>query len=299
MRSKLAPMAVFVVIIMQTGLPGAYAAEGLAIGSVGFARPESVEYYADRDIYLVSNINGHPAAKDGNGFISTLSPAGELLDLRWIDGAEPGIRLNAPKGMAIADGILYIADLDEVHRFELPGGRQLKSVKITGATFLNGITPNPAGGVFVTDSGLQAGEGGLVPSGSDAVYQVTAGGRYRALIKDSEMGRPNGIVFVDGWKIIVSFGTGSVIGYQDSGGNRTFPAPATGGLDGMLKMDDGSYLMSSWEGASIYRLDGDGNYQVIATQLESPADLGYDDKRQRILVPLFLKDEVRIIPYNQ
>jgi len=240
MKSKLALIAALLAALAEPGLHGAQAANRLAIGSVGFATPESVEYYADNDLYLVSNINGHPAARDGNGFISMLSPAGELLDLKWIDGADPGTRLNAPKGMAINDGILYVADLDEVHLFELPGGRQLQSVRITGATFLNGITPNPVGGVFVTDSGLQAGEGGLVPSGSDAVYEVTANGRYRALIKNPDLGRPNGIVFAQGWKIIVSFGTGSVIGYGDSGSRHYYPSPATGSLDGLLVMDDGS-----------------------------------------------------------
>jgi hypothetical protein len=51
-----------------------------------FRRPESVEYYAAEDVYLVTNINGSPDLADDNGFISKISPEGELLELKWLDG---------------------------------------------------------------------------------------------------------------------------------------------------------------------------------------------------------------------
>ncbi len=95
-------------------------AERMVIEAVGFATPESVEYYAAEDVYLVTNINGSPLEADGNGFISKLSPDGKFIDLKWIDGTKQGIRLNAPKGAAINGNILYVADLDEVQLFELP-----------------------------------------------------------------------------------------------------------------------------------------------------------------------------------
>lgn len=299
MKSFYPGMTAVIVLLALIGLREVQATNQISIKAVGFATPESVEYYVAMDIYLVSNINGSPVEKDDNGFISKVSPAGELLDLKWIDGTKSDTRLHAPKGIAINDGILFVADLDEVHLFELPNGRQLKSVQIAGSTFLNGITPNPAGGVFVTDSGLEAGDGRLAPSGTDAVYEVTPNGKYRAIIKNSDMGRPNGIIYEDGAKVIVSFGTGSVSAYDKSGSKRTFPPPPAGGLDGLLKMQDGSYLMSSWEGSAIYRLDARGNYQVIAKDLDAPADLGYDSKRKRILVPMFRQDEIRIIAYTQ
>jgi len=299
MKSLLRRIATLIALSALICLTKTYAADRLTIKLVGFATPESVEYYAAKDVYLVGNINGSPLEKDGNGFISQISPSGDLLDLKWIDGAKPGTRLNAPKGLAINDGILYVADLDEVHMFELPNGRQLKSVQIAGSTFLNGITPNPAGGVFVTDSGLKAGEAGFVPSGTDAIYEVTANGKYRAVFKHPDMGRPNGIIYDDGLKMVVTFGTGSVSGYDNMGNKRAYPSPPKGSLDGLLKMPDGSYLISSWDGSAIYRLDTNGSYHVLADNLESPADLGFDSKRNRILVPLFLKNEVRVLPYTQ
>ena len=37
----------------------------------GFKTPESVKWDSTQDVYFVSNINGAPNAKDGNGYIST------------------------------------------------------------------------------------------------------------------------------------------------------------------------------------------------------------------------------------
>ena len=78
----------------------------ITVAEVGFATPESVLHDEIADVYLVSNINGHPLQPDGNGFISQLSPTGEVLDLKWIDGETEGVELNAPKGMAIVGDVL-------------------------------------------------------------------------------------------------------------------------------------------------------------------------------------------------
>jgi sugar lactone lactonase YvrE len=274
------------------------AVEPIFIDAIGLATPESIEYYADEDVYLVTNINGNPLEADGNGFISKIGPDGKVIDLRWIDGARSGIRINAPKGAAINGNILYVADLDEVHLFDLPSGRQLTSVKINGSTFLNGITPGDGDTVYVTDSGLKAGEGGFMPSGSDAIYQISASGKYRAILKDKGMGRPNGIVSNQGKLTIVTFGSGSIFTIDEAGRLAELTAPPNGGLDGLLSLDDGSYVLSSWEGSAIYRLNPAGSYEVLANALDAPADIGYDDKRKRILVPLFKQNRLAILPLD-
>ena len=290
------PVLVAILVFVSSSI--ALAGERITIDSAGFATPESVEYYADKDVYLVGNINGSPVDKDDNGFISMVAPNGKVLVLKWIDGNHANIRLDAPKGLAINDDVLYVADLDQVHFFQLPGGEQIRSVSIPGATFLNGITPNPVGGVFVTDSGLKAGEGGLVPSGTDAVYEVTASGKYRAILKDPDMGRPNGIVHSNGVTTIVTIETGEVISFTASGKVSRLPVPGVAGLDGLLLMHDGSYVISSWKSQAIYRLDSNGRYQILDEALESPADLGFDSKRNLILVPLFNKNQLVALPYR-
>jgi hypothetical protein len=55
------------------------------------------------DVYLVSNINGTPFAKDDNGFITRVTPGDEpaLGESPWIDGKRDDVTLDAPKGMAL------------------------------------------------------------------------------------------------------------------------------------------------------------------------------------------------------
>jgi hypothetical protein len=280
------------ILIWSVGTAG----ERIVVENVGFATPESVEYYAAEDVYLVTNINGSPFAVDDNGFISKISPDGKVLDLKWIDGARSDTRLHGPKGAAISGNILYVADHDEVHLFELPSGKQKTSVKIPGSTFLNGITPGRGGSVYTTDMGATSDNGDFVSSGTDAVYQVFPDGQYKVIMKDKDMGWPNGIVVSGKHLIVVTFQSNEVYRVLKNGQRYILPAPPTGSLDGLVAMDDGSLIISSWAGSAIYRLDKNGSYNTVADSLESPSDIGYDSKRNRLLVPLFLKDKIVIFP---
>ncbi len=282
-------------LMLSAMLSPIYADSRITIENVGFATPESVEYYAAEDVYLVTNINGSPLEADGNGFISKVSPDGKVIDLKWIDGTNANTNLNAPKGAAIQGDILYVADLDEVHLFQLPDGKQINSVRIKGSTFLNGITPSKEPFVYVTDSGLKGGEGGFVPSGTDAIYRVSNNGKYKTIAKGIDMGRPNGIIVEGNDFTVVTFGSSEIFHLGMNGNKRSIPAPPSGALDGLLKMDDGSYLISSWGGSAIYQLDQSGNYSVVADSLDAPADIGYDSRRNRILVPLFKQNKVVIV----
>jgi hypothetical protein len=58
----------------------------IEVANAGFKTPESILHDAVGDVYLVSNINGTPSAKDNNGFISRVSPDGKVQTLKWIEG---------------------------------------------------------------------------------------------------------------------------------------------------------------------------------------------------------------------
>ncbi|WP_461520035.1 SMP-30/gluconolactonase/LRE family protein [Porticoccus sp.] len=265
----------------------------IVVEGVGFATPESVEYYADEDVYLVTNINGDPFDADGNGFISKLSPDGSVMDLKWIDGAKEGITLNAPKGAAIAGNNLFVADRNQVHVFELPSGAQKASITIEGSTFLNGITPACGGYVYVTDSGYAEGFG---PSDSDTIYKVRANGNYETVVADKNLGHPNGILEDDDHLMVVTFGSGELFSVNSSGKITAMPTPPNGGLDGLIKINDSQFAISSWGGSAIYIFNRDGTFSTLAESLDAPADLGVDTKRNRLLIPLFKQNKVIIKP---
>ena len=75
--------------------------------TAGLKTPESVLFDVQSNKIYVSNIDGEPSTKDGNGFISVLDMDGKMHNLKWVTG------LNAPKGQAIYEGNLYVADIDE------------------------------------------------------------------------------------------------------------------------------------------------------------------------------------------
>ena len=263
----------------------------IIVSEVGFSTPESVEYYADKDIYLVNNINGSPFAEDDNGFISKLSPDGKIIDLKWIDGANEAVTLHAPKGMTIIGNKLFVADITQIRVFELPSGKQLPSIIVEGSSFLNGVTAGNGDYIYVTDTGMKP---GFASSGTDAIYKIWTNGKVETILKDAKMGRPNGILNDNGEVYVVFFSSAKMIKIDDKGNITAMPEPLAARLDGLVKLNDGSIAMSSWESSSI-DVFRDGEYETIVEYLNSPADMDVDTKRNRLLIPLFNENKVIIL----
>jgi hypothetical protein len=256
--------------------------QGFLLEGIGFRTPESVLYDPESDTYLVSNINGSPMDKDGNGFISRIAPGGELLALRWIDGEAEGVTLNAPKGMAVSGAALYVADIDAVRIFDRRTGVPHGDVEILGAQFLNDTTAAPDGTIYVTDSAT-----GLV-------HSITEGQSVERF-DDVLLKGPNGIVAGEGsiWVAV----EGSLVLELGSEGQALaeYRLPG-GGLDGLIRLDDGTLLASSWQGSAIYRIDPTGQASELFAGLSAPADIGFDTKRGLVLIPHFEDDRVEARP---
>ncbi len=273
--------------------------EPITVADVGLKTPESVLHDPVADRYLVTNVNGGPSAKDGNGFISRLLPDGSVEALRWIDGASAEVTLHAPKGMATRGDTLFVADIDAVRLFDRVTGTAVGSWHVPGATFLNDVVVAPDGTVYVTDTGLRAGATGLEPSGTDAVHRFDASGMPETLVSGTALGGPNGIVIDKERIVVVTYRTGRVILIDAASGQISgLPAPERGQLDGVAVDADGSYLIASWEGRAVYRMQGGGLYVTAVTDVETPADFGIDRQRKRLLIPLFAADQVLLLPLS-
>lgn len=265
----------------------------IVVANAGLATPESVLYDNDADVYLVSNINGGPTAADGNGFISRVDPTGRVDELKWIDGAKPEQALDAPKGMALSDGVLYVADLTSVKTFDRATGKSTGKIAIPGATFLNDVAVAPDGTIYVSDSGLAAGATGLEPNGSDAIYRIDRGAKKAVrLIKDKGLGNPNGLLADADGVWVVTFGSGQLYRVSRDGRKEAGENLPTGQLDGIVQVSDGSVLVSSWEGSSILRGSPGAGFLASITGVPTPADIGFDSKRKRVLIPRFMGDSL-------
>ena len=70
-------------------------------------------------------------------------------------------------------------------------------------------------------------------------------------------------------------------------------------LDGVVVLDDGSMLVSSWETGSVYHVPAavaEGEAMVVADGIPSPADIAFDAERRRILIPVLTENRVEIRP---
>jgi sugar lactone lactonase YvrE len=271
----------------------------IRLDQAGFETPESVLYDEAADAYLVSNIQGSPADKDDKAFISKVSPDGKV-ELKWIDSAKEEVTLNAPKGSAIAGDLLYVADIDVVRMFDRATGAPKGEIAIKGATFLNDVAAGD-GTVWVSDSGFGP---KFEPTGTDAIYAITPGPtpKVEKVIAGKELGNPNGLALSTEGVRVVTFGSGET--YQvvrgGEGGKQIERKNAEklpkGQLDGVVEMAGMPTLISSWEAKAVFARADDGKVTELITGVESPADIGYDHKRKRLLIPLFTKNSVEIHP---
>ena len=263
------------------------------IKDVGLMAPESILYDADQDVYFVSNVNGKPLDKDGNGFISKVSPEGKILELKFIAGGQKGASLDAPKGLAIVGDLLYVTDITWVRIFDRKTGAAKGKLFAQGATFLNDIAADSGGKLYVTDSGWKAGEKDFENTGSDAVFEIDPKVVMpKKILADSKLGNPNGVaVAKDGvWVVTAS---GELFSLKDGKKAQSFRLP-NGGLDGLVVLDDGTFLASSWGASAVYLGRPGGEFKAIIEGAKSPADIGYDSKRHRLLVPQMMEDTLRL-----
>jgi sugar lactone lactonase YvrE len=262
-----------------------------------FLTPESVLHDAAQDIYLVSNINGGPTAKDNNGFISRVRPDGAVENLKFIEGGHSGVTLNAPKGLAIRGETLWVADIDVIRAFDAKTGTPRDSVSLAslGAVFLNDIAITPTGALYVTDTGIRFDDvGNVLHPGPDRIFRVGPDRQVTVAVRGDTLGRPNGITLDSVGKrfIVVSFGGRSVLAWKPGDKGPSVIAKGPGGFDG-VEIAGSRILVSSWADSTVSSYETGQEVKVI-TGVPSPADIGYDGKRKRVLIPVFSGNRVEI-----
>lgn len=195
--------------------------------------------------------------------------------------------LHGPKGMLLTEEHLIVADVHTVRFFDRDSGDPVRDVRIPSAYMLNDPARAPDGTVFVTDTG------GSTTAQPGAVYRLDDDGPVR-IASGPDYERPDGLLAHDGGLLVTPFGAHARDVYRLSrgGGPReTFATVPKPKLDGLFDLPDGSYVVTSWAGKAVYRLQGD-EFEPIIENVTSPAQVGYDEKRQRLLLPLLEEDKL-------
>jgi len=233
--------------------------------------PESVLVDDKENCLWVSNIDGAANGKDGKGSISKLSKTGTPINLDWITG------LNAPKGMAKYKQELYVADLTELIVIDIKKGVIKNKIKVEGSVFLNDVTVNKNGAVFVSDS----------RTGKVHRYE-----NNMVTIEVENLQGPNGLLSIDDQLLILD--RGSLLSLAPGGTISKIMDGMDPSTDGIEKVAPNQYIISCWNGIVYFVEAGAQKITLFDTRSEkiNSADIGYDAKNKIIYVPTFLKNSV-------
>lgn len=243
-----------------------------SFAQVEFDSPESVVFDYDNDRYFVSNkVGGEIIEIDSNG------------EMSYFNTDQMSVR-----GLHISDGILYGASSAGVAVMDLETGSTITTVEISGSAFLNDITSDLSGNLYISDSNANK---IFRMSMDDYSYNVFVDGLYN----------PNGIWFDDGNDrlLLCSYRGNSpiqAISLVDST-VTTIVETELDNLDGMTEDNDGNIYVSSWSATAVYRFDPDfsNDPELISSGHYGPADIYYNLQDDILAVPNFNSDDVDFI----
>jgi len=236
--------------------------------------PESVILDKDRNVLFFSDIEGEPNAKDGKGSIGKMDVNGKVLNIDWLTG------LNAPKGLAIFNNKLYVADVDEVVVIDIKSAKVLEHISVFDSKFLNDISIDKNGILYVTDT-----ERGNIhrieTSNNNALSTFLTG-----------LKSVNGVLIIGEDIYFLSAGT-----LWKSDKNKVVTKIAESmdeSTDGLEQTKTGNFIVSCWTGI-IYEVKPNGGKIVLLDtrqQKLNTADIGFDAEKNMIYVPTFFGNKI-------
>lgn len=249
--------------------------------------PESVIFDEKRNVLYVSNINGGPMDKDDNGFIARVSLQGEIIELKWF--TDP---LWAPKGMAIANDHLYVADISKVVEVDLETGQLVKVYTVADAVFLNDVAADQQGNIYISDMM------------TNTIHRIK-NGQIEPWLKSERLASPNGLTVVKDSLVVGSWGVMDGEGFATSVpghlltislGDKTIAdlggSGPTGNLDGVEMTESGDFLVTDWMAGKLLLVNKDGQVENLLDLEQGSADHEYIESSRLILIPMMKNNKL-------
>ena len=252
----------------------------------GFQNPESALPDTAAGVIYVSNVAGGPGDRDGNGFISRLTLDGKVTDEKWVTG------LDAPKGLALVNGKLFVADLDHLIEIDVASGTIAARHHAPDAKILNDVAADADGRIYVSDWP------------GNAIWRL-ADGTFEKWVEGDALKSPNGII-VEGDKLVVAtWGSGMKEDFSvETPGNLLTVTLAdktvanlgsgtpVGNLDGIEPFDADSYIVSDWVAGKVFQILRSGEAKELLSLSQGTADIGFIPSSRTLIIPLMVDGKV-------
>lgn len=239
-----------------------------------FKVPESVLFDKTSQTLYISNIDGtEPWGKDGKGSIGKMGADGKNITVEWVSG------LNAPKGMGLYKGKLYVTDLTELVVINAVSGSIEKRISVPGADRLNDVSIGKKGVIYISDSRGRK------------VYEVK-NEKAEILLDSFKLKGPNGVLFHKSDLYVLD--AGSMYKMKKDRSLTKIAEGMDGGTDGIENVKGKEFIVSCWAG-TIWYVNEDGTKELLMDgrpKNKNSADIGFDSKTKTVFVPSFWRNTV-------
>ena len=216
---------------------------------------------------------------DGTGFVSTMSPDGKMVSVRWAT-SNPGATFHSPKGLCLVGKTLWAADNHQLITVDTATGKAKLELDLPGAKKLNDMASDGTH-AFVADT--ETGRITRLGPGGPHHMKGPAGA--------------NGLAFRGGKLYCVSWTEHEVYEIDLTGAAEPKAlglAKHFANLDGIEFLPDGSFLVSDQPNDRIAWVSADCSTVETLVEVHAPADMGLDIARKRLYVPCFTDNTVTV-----
>ncbi len=247
----------------------------------GFKSPDSVLPDPETSRLYVSNVNGTPSTKGGDGFISLLAPTGKPIDMHFIRSGRNGVRLSAPKGLALIGKDLYVADLYQVHRFDKTTAALKGTIdlKLLGAENLTGLAVGPDGILFASDPA------------TNTIFEIDTLHQHQVAVhvRDKALGQPTSLLYdaTHHRLLAACWESGQLLFIGEDGKIFSLMQKRFKRIKSLQFDREGHLLFAALMSGKIYRLRNYETLEVVRENLVTPANFGIDKDGRRLVVPSF------------
>lgn len=244
-----------------------------------FQKPESALYAKHEGVIYVSNINGKYLARDGNGFISRLKTDGSTEMLKWVDG------LNNPQGLGLYRNKLYVADINQIVRIDIPTASVDKKWDVPDAVFLNDITTDTNGDVYVSECR------------KNKIYRLH-NEKVEIWFEDPLIEGPNGLLCEQNKLMLLNMKDGKVYSVDKKSKKISEYCNGIKNADGIVSDGNKGYFVTgAWQG-EVFHIDKKGNKRLLLDLGKDKiiaADICYIASRRLLIIPTLDK---RVLAYK-